>query len=93
MVRTAAALVTALVTATLQAVGVTYTVGPEGLRIEGVGTDNPLIYDNDWWSDTPDKNYLWAKASLGKADLRGNVVSRDLWDWQKGYLYTLERSL
>lgn len=64
-----------------------------GLEILGVGRDNPLIYDNDWWFDTPDKNYLWAKASLGQANLRGNIVTRDLWDWQKGYLYELQQGM
>ncbi len=64
-----------------------------GLEIEGVGEDNPLIYDNDWWFDTPDKNYLWAQAALGKANLRGNLVTRDLWDWRKGYLYKLQQGM
>jgi hypothetical protein len=52
-----------------------------------------MIYDNDWWSDTPDKNYLWAKASLGQANLRANIVTRDMWDWQKGYLYKLQQGM
>jgi hypothetical protein len=67
--------------------------GADGLLILGVGRDNPLIYDNDWWFDTPDKNYLWAKTSLGQADLKGNIVTRDLWDWQKGYVYTLQQGM
>jgi hypothetical protein len=62
------------------------------VRLEGVGPDNPIIYDNDWWFDVFDNNYLWAQASLGKAKLRGNIVSRDMWDWQKGYHYSFEQS-
>jgi len=72
---------------------VAYDVTMRGLQIWGVDGDNPLIYDNDWWFDTPDKNYLWAKASLGQANLRGNIVTRDMWDWQKGYLYQLRQGM
>lgn len=60
------------------------------VRIEGVGPRSPIIYDNDWWFDVFDNNYLWARVSLGEADLRGNVVTRDMWDWQKGYLYPMD---
>ena len=72
-----------------------YSVAPKfhikngAVHLEGVGTNNPIIYDNDWWFDVFDNNYLWAQASLGNADLRGNVVSRDMWDWQKGYQYKM----
>ncbi len=62
------------------------------VHIKGVGPDNPIIYDNDWWFDVFDNNYLWAQTSLGAANLRGNIVSRDMWDWQKGYHYTFEQS-
>jgi hypothetical protein len=62
------------------------------VRLRGVGPDNPIIYDNDWWFDVFDNNYLWAQTSLGKANLRGNIVSRDMWDWQKGYHYSFEQS-
>ncbi len=62
------------------------------VHLEGVGPDNPIIYDNDWWFDVFDNNYLWAQASLGKASLRGNIVTRDMWDWQKGYQYSFEQS-
>ncbi|GIX50365.1 MAG: hypothetical protein KatS3mg132_559 [Limisphaera sp.] len=37
-----------------------------------------------------DKDYLWARASLGDLDLRGCIVTRDMWDWQKGYHYAFE---
>jgi hypothetical protein len=52
----------------------------KGLAIEGVTSANPILFDNDIWSETPDDYYLWAKASLGQADLRGNIVSRDLFN-------------
>ncbi len=74
-------------------VGVEYEAGERGVLIAGVDSGRPMIYDNDWWGDTPDKNYLWAKASTGRADLRGNIVTRDMWDWQKGYLYKIEQGL
>jgi hypothetical protein len=70
-----------------------YTVSRQGLDLARVSADCPMIYDNDWWKDTPDAAYLWAKASLGQANLRGNIVSRDMWDWQKGYLYKLDQGL
>jgi hypothetical protein len=69
-----------------------FRVADGKVTLQGVGPDNPIIYDNDWWFDVFDNNYLWAQASLGAADLRGNVVSRDMWDWQKGYLYSFEQS-
>ena len=76
-----------------QATAVRYEIAEDRLQIEGLGKDCPLLYDNDWWFDTPDKSYLWAKASLGQADLRGNIVTRDMWDWQKGYLYRLQQGM
>jgi hypothetical protein len=69
-----------------------HTVTDGEVRLVGVGPDNPIIYDNDWWFDVFDNNYLWAQASLGKVNLRGNIVSRDMWDWQNGYHYSYEQS-
>jgi hypothetical protein len=63
------------------------------VHLEGVGPDNPVIYDNDWWSDIFDPAYLFARTSLGTMRLEGLIVSRDMWDWQKGYLYTIEQGL
>lgn len=68
-----------------------HTVTEQGVRLKGVGPDNPILYDNDWWFDVFDNNYLWAQASLGKADLRGNIVTLDMWDWQKGYHYKMQQ--
>ncbi len=70
-----------------------YTEGPNGVVIEHVNPRCPMIYDNDWWSDTTGKYYLWAKASLGQADLRGNIVTRDMWGWKQGYYYTLRQGM
>jgi hypothetical protein len=61
------------------------------VRLKGVGPDNPIIYDNDWWFDVFDNNYLWAQASLGRVNLRGNIVTRDMWDWDRGYHYSFEQ--
>ncbi len=68
-----------------------HAVTERGVILKGVGPDNPILYDNDWWFDVFDNNYLWAQASLGKADLRGNIVTLDMWDWQKGYQYKMQQ--
>lgn len=78
-------------TATGLAVVPEHVVRDGAVHIRGVGPDNPVLYDNDWWFDVFDNNYLWAQASLGRVDLRGNVVSRDMWDWEKGYLYPMSK--
>ncbi len=70
-----------------------FVVEQGSVRLQSVAPENPILYDNDWWFDVFDNNYLWSQASLGKANLRGNIVSRDMWDWEKGYLYTLEKSI
>ena len=70
-----------------------YVIENGAVRLLGVGPENPIIYDNDWWFDVFDNNYLWSLASLGKADLRGNIVSRDMWEWDQGYLYSLQQSV
>jgi hypothetical protein len=46
-----------------------FSVSEHGLDVGRVEADCPIVYDNDWWKDTPDAAYLWAKASLGEADL------------------------
>lgn len=68
-----------------------YEVTKNGVHLEGVGTDNPIIYDNDWWFDVFDNNYLWAQASLGNADLRASIVTRDMWNWKDGYQYEMQQ--
>jgi hypothetical protein len=68
-----------------------FTVDENGVHIKGVGPDNPIIYDNDWWYDVFDNNYLWAQASLGAAKLVGTVVSRDMWEWKTGYQYPMKQ--
>jgi hypothetical protein len=70
-----------------------YKIEEGAVLLAGVGPGNPIIYDNDWWFDVVDNNYLWAQASLRRADLRGNIVSRDMWDWQKGYHYSMDQSM
>ena len=83
-----------LLTATpVQAIVPEHEVRDGGVYLKGVGPDNPIIYDNDWWFDVFDNNYLWAQVSLGRANLRGNIVSRDMWDWEKGYLYPMQSCL
>lgn len=50
------------------------------VHLKGVGPDNSIVYENDWYFDVFDNNYLRAQTSLGEARLRGNIVSRDMWD-------------
>ncbi|MDP8243982.1 MAG: hypothetical protein P9L94_07865 [Candidatus Hinthialibacter antarcticus] len=67
-----------------------YSVDEHGVHIEGVDGTNPVIYDNDWWNDVFDSYYVWAQAHLGAADLRGNIITRDMWD-HPNYLYPMQR--
>ena len=69
-----------------------YEIDGGGVHIKGIDGTNPIIYDNDWWFDVFDNNYLWAQASLGKANLRANIVTRDMWDHPQ-YLYTMWQCL
>ena len=66
-----------------------FRVGGGGLIIEGVSADCPMIYDNDWWTDVPDAAYLWAKSSQGKCRLRGNIITRCTFAWEKGYVHPM----
>jgi hypothetical protein len=52
-----------------------------------------MVYDNDWWQDVPDAAYLWTKASLGKCDLRGNIITRCTFGWERGYAHKLQEQL
>jgi hypothetical protein len=79
--------------ATEPAPRIQYRQDAGGVHVEGFTGRNPVLYDNDWWNDTTDGFYLWAKASQGKADLRGNVVSRDMYDWRKGYSFTMKQGM
>lgn len=45
------------------------------LTIEGVDTASPVIFDNEFWDNGPENEYIWAKASTGILDLRGNIVT------------------
>src|SRR5947209_5073286 len=75
---------------TVMAVPPKYQATEKGLILERVSPDCPMIYDNDWWTDVPDAAYIWAKASLGKCNLRGNIVTRCTFDWEKGYAHKME---
>lgn len=63
------------------------------LVVAGVSPDCPMIYDNDWWQDVPDAAYLWAKASLGECDLRGNIITRCTFGWEQGYAHKLQEQV
>ena len=60
-----------------------HTISHHTVHLHRVGLDNPILYDNDWWTDVPDAAYLWAKASLGEARLVGKVVTRCTFGWEK----------
>ncbi|MDB5105095.1 MAG: hypothetical protein JWP91_2784 [Fibrobacteres bacterium] len=55
-----------------------FTVDGGGLRIEGLDSTNPVILDNERWDNGVENEYVWAKASAGSLDLRGNIVTADL---------------
>lgn len=78
---------------TTKAIVPAYEVRDGAVHLKGVGPDNPILYDNDWWFDVFDNNYLWARTSLGRVDLRGSIVSRDMWEWDAGYKYSMEQCL
>jgi hypothetical protein len=61
------------------------------VRLKGVGPDNPVLYDNDFWTDVADAAYLWTKASLGEAKLVGNVITRCTFGWEKKYAHELKQ--
>lgn len=63
------------------------------LLVSGVSPACPMIYDNDWWQDVPDAAYLWAKAGLGKCNLRGNIITRCTFGWEEGYAHKLEEQV
>jgi hypothetical protein len=54
-----------------------FSVDSVGLRILGLDTTNPVLFDNEKWDNGPDDEYLWAKASSGSLNLRGTIVTRD----------------
>lgn len=62
------------------------------LTIPGVGPDNPVIYDNDWWLDIIDAAYCAAEHKRGNLDLKGFIVTRDMWR-DPPDLYSLESSV
>jgi hypothetical protein len=45
------------------------------LEIPGVDSTNPVLFENGAFQNPEDGSYLWAKASLGRLDLRGTIVS------------------
>jgi hypothetical protein len=75
------------------AVAPDFRVAKNELILAHVSSNCPIIYDNDWWTDVPDAAYLWAKASLGQCQLKGNIVSRDMWGWENGYTYKIEQGM
>ena len=56
-----------------------FTIRENRLEIPAVGPDNPVIYDNDWWYDIIDAGFCVAQHKLGNLDLRGLIVTRDMW--------------
>ena len=85
------ALLLTLTAGSLLAVVPEYTVENGVVRLKRVGPDNPILYDNDFWTDVPDAAYLWTKASLGEAKLVGNVITRCTFGWEKKYAHELKQ--
>lgn len=70
-----------------------YHVEKDRLVLENVSAQNPMIYDNDFWTDVPDAAYLWAKASASQCSLRGNIVTRCTFGWENGYVHTMQQQI
>lgn len=68
-----------------------YSVENGVVTIKDTGPDNPILYDNDWWTDVPDAAYLWAKASSGGAKLKGSIITRCTFGWETKYAHTLKQ--
>ena len=58
---------------------------PTLAELQRLPRDCPLVYDNDWLKDTNDDEYVFAKAHLGQANLKGIVLTKDLWNGGKQY--------
>lgn len=54
-----------------------FRIDSSGLEIIGLDSTNPVILDNERWDNGVENEYVWAKASLGALDLRGNIVTND----------------
>lgn len=52
-----------------------FTLTGGKLALAGIGGGNPILYDNDFCTNTWDNEVLWALASLGRVDLRGNIAT------------------
>ncbi len=71
-----------------------YKIENGKLTIKNVSPDCPILYDNDWFLDIVDNFYIYAKASMGEADLRGIIASRDMWPGPgEPYTYKLKQSI
>jgi hypothetical protein len=67
-----------LLSTSLFAQKIAYTVDASGFHIQGVDGTNPVIYDNDIIHDTPEVYYLWLKANRKEVNLVGNIATRDM---------------
>jgi len=69
---------------------ISYTIS-NGLQIAGVDGTNPVVYDNDWLSDTPEDAFIWLKAHNGEVNLVGNINTRDMYGCSAGNCtYTID---
>lgn len=57
-----------------------FAIADGRLTLAGIGGGNPVVYDNDFCTNTWDNEFLWALASLGRVDLRGNLATRIMRD-------------
>ncbi len=60
-------------TSPVSALGPAFYSDGTGTYIEGVDSENPVIYDNEYIEDVIDCQYIMSKASLGEVDLVGIV--------------------
>ena len=62
-------------------VGIGYHVDGDILYIDNIDSDNPIILDNDWWGENVTDEFVYAKAALCQADLRGLIATRDMYGY------------
>ncbi|MDB5104360.1 MAG: hypothetical protein JWP91_2049 [Fibrobacteres bacterium] len=51
-----------------------FEVADGQLRVPGLALGGAVIYDNDRFDNTADDEFLWALASQGRVDLRGQIL-------------------
>jgi len=57
---------------------INYSIVNGAVKIEGVDGTNPVVIDNDLYTDSPDLFYTWLKANRKEINLVGNISTRNM---------------